>query len=82
MNDETPFYKGQPACRAVFRAPPPRRASVVLGRARTCQFPLNDGKPWVFCDYPAVLRGSSYCEAHHTVCYRQGSAVAGETEVT
>ncbi len=54
-----------------FRKPPPPLPLLVIGRARTCQYPMNDGegRKWLFCDDPRVLRGSSYCATHHAVCY-------------
>jgi GcrA cell cycle regulator len=45
-------------------SPPPEPVPVYL----RCQYPLNDRRPWRFCD--AVTRaGSVYCAEHHAVCY-------------
>lgn len=35
---------------------------------RTCQYPLNDRRPWRFCDAPTTA-GSPYCATHHDRCY-------------
>ena len=40
-------------------------------RAATCQFPLNDGRPWRFCDSADVQPASSYCATHHRICWRE-----------
>lgn len=42
-------------------------------RAATCQFPLSDGRPWRFCDSADVRPGSSYCAAHHRICWRESA---------
>jgi GcrA cell cycle regulator len=41
-----------------------------------CQFPLTDGKPWVFCAEKPVVRAvdgkvicAAYCAKHYRVCY-------------
>jgi hypothetical protein len=33
-----------------------------------CRFPLSDSSPWIFCCHRRKP-GSSYCAAHHAVCY-------------
>jgi GcrA cell cycle regulator len=47
-------------------APPPKVERKPT--SRTCQFPTNDKKPFIFCDAPAV-EGYPYCEKHNKVCY-------------
>lgn len=43
----------------------------------TCQFPLTDGRPWLFCDKPtdgtwiSYAVPSPYCRIHHAACYRR-----------
>ena len=34
----------------------------------SCQYPLNSGRPWRFCEADAQ-RGSVYCPEHHRTCY-------------
>lgn len=34
----------------------------------SCQFPLNDRRPWRFCE-AVTQAGSPYCEKHHRICY-------------
>jgi GcrA cell cycle regulator len=46
-------------------APPPVEAPVVFRDPpqTTCQYPLNDGQPWQFCQENA-LPGQSWCPVH------------------
>lgn len=55
-------------------APPPRVYHRPIGAPKTCQYPTNDGArmQWTFCDDPTLFRASSYCQAHHGVCYGGG----------
>lgn len=41
----------------------------VVGHPKTCQYPFGDG-PYRFCE-KKTQDGSSYCRAHHVVCWRQ-----------
>lgn len=45
--------------------PPPRLAPTpqVYPPAKDCQWPLNDGRPWLFCRAESAA-GGSYCEEH------------------
>lgn len=54
-----------------WRPPVPKPATVILqakpGRRTTaCCFPLNDGRPWKFCDEPH--QNQSYCDEHMARC--------------
>lgn len=55
------------------RAPVPsavRRGTRPLSDA--CQWPLSDGKPWRFCDDPAVAPGTPFCATHAALAYQAG----------
>ena len=51
-------------------APPlsPHVRPVVFPSVRTCQYPLGDDKPFVFCGKPTVENGP-YCEACRRICW-------------
>ena len=34
----------------------------------SCQYPLNSGRPWRFCE-AVSQRGSVYCREHHQLCH-------------
>lgn len=42
------------------------RPSVVVG---SCQWPLNDGRPWKFCEAPVFVFGKPYCAKHSRDAY-------------
>jgi hypothetical protein len=54
----------RPAKAAEVKAP----ANPVFSVFRDCQFPLNDGRPWRFCEAATKL-GSAYCPTHHASCH-------------
>ena len=41
-----------------------------------CQFPMSDGKPWLFCDADREP-GSAYCIAHYRVCFGHAREMDG-----
>lgn len=51
--------------------PPPPRAvtdyAKPIPHARTCQWPLNSGRPWLFCDSASILLGKPYCAVHQAL---------------
>ncbi len=55
------FVPAPIAPEAVKPAPRPKSAP--------CQFPLNDGRPWRFCEAATQEGGSPYCGVHHAACY-------------
>jgi len=46
----------------------PHVRPVVFPSVRTCQYPLGDDKPFVFCGKPTVENGP-YCEACRRICW-------------
>ena len=55
-------------------APAPA-ATIVYMPFRTCQYPLNDKREWIFCDAP-VVAGRPYCACHTAMCYRPTGEIA------
>jgi len=47
--------------------PPPLPSPKVIPPAKTCQWPLTDGRPWRFCDAPSEVQ--SYCAEHHKMAH-------------
>ena len=51
-------------------APPVRAAADYtkpIPLPKTCQWPLNDARPWLFCDAAGTLVGKPYCAVHHAL---------------
>lgn len=48
----------------------PRPLPVVAERrVLTCQFILNDGRPWQFCNASVADVGQVYCPEHRAKCW-------------
>lgn len=47
--------------------PPPLPSPKAIPPAKTCQWPLTDGRPWRFCDAPSEVQ--SYCAEHHKLAH-------------
>lgn len=51
--------------------PPPPRVVTDYAKPtpyeRTCQWPLNSERPWLFCDSASVLLGRPYCAVHQAL---------------
>lgn len=52
--------------------PPPLPSPKVIPPAKTCQWPLTDGRPWAFCDAPSEV--ASYCAEHHKLAHTERAA--------
>ena len=73
---DKPHHRGAPTPRKrPERAPEelrvtcrPQALAEATAAFRGCQFPLNERRPWRFCDAPAVP-GIAWCPAHKSVCY-------------
>lgn len=59
--------------------PPPARIVAPPQRPipppKTCQWPLTDGRPWLFCDAAPGHQGASYCAEHHRAAHVQRAVV-------
>lgn len=49
----------------------PKRYEVTALRDHQCHFAVTDKAPHAFCGKPAAP-DSSYCQAHHDICYQDG----------
>ena len=47
---------------------------------KTCQWPLTDGRPWLFCDATPGRQGASYCAEHHRAAHVKRAAQAAEDQ--
>jgi GcrA cell cycle regulator len=52
----------------VLAAEPPKPIERRRRSGMSCQFPLNDRRPWRFCEEPTE-GPSPYCLRHHRICY-------------
>ena len=51
----------------VYRPVQVAQPMLPIPTTKTCQYPMNDGWPWQFCDEPSSH--GPYCAAHRSICW-------------
>lgn len=51
----------------------PERPEPRVVTRTACQYPMNDSRPWRFCEAVSQL-GSVYCAKHHSICYSKAAS--------